>query len=55
MAAAEQVAHLDYPVAGMSFAALAQWLFVSEDPDRQRAGIPLLAMADRFSYNRTSR
>ena len=49
----EQVAHLDYPVAGMSFAALAEWLFVSDDPDRQRAGVPLLAIADRFSYSRT--
>jgi hypothetical protein len=49
----EQIAHLDYPVAGMSFAALAQWLFVDEDSERQRAGIPLLAMADRFSYSRT--
>ncbi len=49
----EQVAHLDYPVAGMSFAALAQWLFASGDSERQRAGIPMLAVADRFSYNRT--
>ncbi len=49
----EPAAHLDYPVAGMSFAALAQWLFASDDPVRQRAGVPLLAIADRFSYNRS--
>jgi len=49
----DQVAHLDYPVSGMSFAALAQWLFASDEPSRQSAGIPLLAVADRFSYNRT--
>lgn len=48
-----QPAHLDYPVSGMSFAALAQWLFASEEPERQRDGIHLLALADRFSYNRT--
>ncbi|MCW2760579.1 MAG: Signal transduction response regulator / Disease resistance protein [Marmoricola sp.] len=49
----DQPAHLDYPVSGMSLAALAQWLFASDDPCRQQAGIPLLALADRFSYNRT--
>ena len=49
----EQPSHMDYPVSGMSFAALAAWLFASDDPARQRAGVDLLALADRFSYNRT--
>ncbi|MCW2849842.1 MAG: transcriptional regulator, winged helix family, partial [Marmoricola sp.] len=49
----EQPMHLDYPVTGMSFAALAGWLLASDDPRRRRLGVDALALADGFSYNRT--
>jgi hypothetical protein len=48
-----QPMHLDYPVSGMSLAALAQWLIGSDRVALQEEGIQLLALADRFSYNRS--
>jgi hypothetical protein len=49
----EQRAHLDYPVSGMSLAAAAAWFFSSDDLRLRREGVQLLALAERFSYNRT--
>jgi hypothetical protein len=48
-----QPAHLDFPVSGMSFAAIAAWLLRSGEPEKELEGIHLLALAERFSYNRT--
>ncbi|MEO7943658.1 MAG: hypothetical protein ABIR34_09685, partial [Marmoricola sp.] len=45
--------HLDFPVTGMSLAALAQWLFTTGDAPLRQEGIGLLALARRFSYNRS--
>jgi len=46
-------AHLDYPVTGMSLAALAQWLFTTGKQPAHEDGVRLLALVDRFAYNRT--
>jgi len=46
-------ANLDYPVVGMSLASIGRWLLDLEPPTHQDEALRLLALADRFSYNRT--
>jgi tetratricopeptide (TPR) repeat protein len=45
-------AAVDYPVTGMGFLALGHWLLVHEPSSDPETAIRLLAVADRFGYNR---
>jgi tetratricopeptide (TPR) repeat protein len=45
-------AAIDYPVTGMSFAALGQWVLLREHPDDPEPAVRLVCLAERFGYNR---
>jgi len=45
-------AAIDYPVTGMSFAALGQWVLLREYPADPEPAVRLLCLAERFGYNR---
>jgi hypothetical protein len=45
-------ASVDYPVTGMAFAALGQWLVHREEPADPEPAIRLIALAHQFGYNR---
>jgi predicted ATPase len=44
-------AAVDYPVTGMAFAALGQWVLRREDPPDPEPAIRLVALAHQFGYN----